>query len=135
MIRKTIRANSHAVQCVENVIVMEHRWGSFSSNSDSHDTANATSLLDGSKKFDLIIGSDVAYREYLYDPLIRSIQQFSHSQTISLVGVTMSDTTPEFFHRLDRAGFIWQKFADSLLAPEFRGTTFGIFAIQQQRKR
>lgn len=133
LIRKILQANPSALKCVDNLSVTEHRWGTFPSSSNI--ISDDAFVLDGTKKFDLIVGSDVAYRECLYDPLIRSIQQFSHSRTIVLIGVTMIDTTPEFFHRLDRAGLVWQKFADHLLDPEFRGTTFGVFAIQRKEKR
>ena len=133
LIRTIIQANPNAMKCVDNLSVMEHRWGMFPSNS-SEVSKNAI-VLDGTKKFDLIVGSDVAYRESLYDPLIKSILQFSHSHTVTLIGVTMIDTTPEFFHRLDRAGLFWQKFADHLLEPKFRGTTFGIIAIQRKEER
>jgi predicted nicotinamide N-methyase len=133
MIRKIIEANPSAMKCVDNLSIIEHRWGTFPTSS-TIETGDAV-VLDGTRKFDLIVGSDVAYREYLYDPLIRSIKQFSHSRTVALIGVTMIDTTPEFFHRLDRADLVWQKFADHLLESDFRGTTFGVMAIQQKAKR
>ena len=91
-------------------------------------------IRHGHYKFDLIIGSDVAYRKELYDPLIRSLREFSDENTVSLIGVTMLDTTPSFFHKLNKAGFRYEKFADHLLEPEFRGTTFGVFAIQKRTK-
>lgn len=138
MIRKTIAENSHACSTVRKVTVMEHLWGVFS-DVNSTERANGEVNIDlavrgGTVKFDLIIGSDVAYRDFLYDPLIRSIQQFSHPQTVSLIGVTMSDTTPDFFARLDQAGMAYQKFADFLIEPEYRGTTFGIFVIQPKQQ-
>jgi len=120
-IRETVAANQDAIRNVKRVTVKEHVWGSFPSNEDGSPTPS---------KFDLIIGSDVAYREHLYDPLIKSIRHYSHSNTVSLIGVTMADTTPEFFERLNAEGFVYQKFADHLLEPEFRGTTFAIFAIR-----
>jgi predicted nicotinamide N-methyase len=133
LMRKIVKANPSAMKCVDNLFIMEHRWGAFPtiSNIGTDDTI----ALHGEQKFDLIVGSDVAYREHLYDPLIRSIKQFSHSRTVTLIGVTMVDTTPEFFHRLDRANLSWQKFADHLLESNFRGTTFGVFAIQQKKEK
>lgn len=117
-IEETILLNKESTKFIEAISVREHVWGSFTKD-------------DGDEgKVDLIIGSDVAYREHLYDPLIESLKYFSHSKTVSLIGVTMADTTPAFFDRLNEEGFLFRKFADHLLEPEFRGTTFGIFAIR-----
>jgi predicted nicotinamide N-methyase len=139
MIQRTIKNNLHMLPYSENITIMEHQWGVFNNEtstnifeSTSETKTNSKIILDGTKKFDLIIGSDVAYRDYLYTPLIQSLQQFSHEETISLIGVTMVDTKPEFFHQLDRANFMYQKLADHLIQPQFRGTTFGLFAIQRK---
>ena len=117
-IDETILINKESTKSIGSISVREHVWGSFAEDDG------------GGGKVDLIIGSDVAYREHLYDPLIKSLKHYSHSKTISLIGVTMVDTTPEFFDRLYEEGFVYRKFADHLLEPEFRGTTFGIFAIR-----
>jgi len=69
----------------------------------------------------------------------------------------MADTKPKFFEALGRAGFKYTRLSDGLMRPvrpifaifffsfvficlcitifvkEFRGTTFGIFAIQKKR--
>jgi predicted nicotinamide N-methyase len=146
LIQKTIQNNLHAMECVDNLTIQEHQWGVFTDsnicNTEStvslNDNINGTAVfsnnpiaLDGTTKFDFIIGSDVAYHESLYQPLLQSLQQFSHDDTISLIGITMTDTKPAFFHQLDYHGFMYQKLADHLLDPPFRGTTFGIFAIQK----
>jgi len=156
LIRTTIRANQHLLCTVVengdndnddknegsnfiNVHVVEHRWGEFyregNSSNESDVDSNSGLLVDrvlqGRHIFDMIIGSDVAYREDLYEPLIASLQQFSDERTLSLVGVTMADTTPAFFRMLRKAGFAYRRLADRLMDPEFRGTTFGIFLIQK----
>ena len=120
--QETMALNHEATKCINAISVEEHVWGIFPDDDDDE------AKLCG--KFDLIIGSDVAYRECLYDPLIKSLLHFSHSKTVSLIGVTMADTTPAFFDRLHEQGFVYQKFADHLLEPEFRGTTFAVFAIR-----
>ena len=117
-IEETILLNKESTQFIEALSVREHAWGSFAE--DDSDEG----------KIDLIIGSDVAYREHLYDPLIKSLKYYSHSKTVSLIGVTMADTTAAFFDRLHEEGFLYRRFADHLLSPEYRGTTFGIFAIR-----
>ena len=148
LIHKTICRNLRTMACVENVAIQEHQWGVFNDNSISCSTESIASLdgnitknrgfsndmivLDGTTKFDLIIGSDVAYHETLYQPLLQSLQQFSHKNTVSLIGITMTDTKPSFFHQLDCNGFTYQKLADHLLDSQFRGTAFGIFAIQKR---
>mmetsp|Transcript_26515 Transcript_26515/g.41137 ORF Transcript_26515/g.41137 Transcript_26515/m.41137 type:complete len:108 (+) Transcript_26515:5744-6067(+) len=94
--------------------------------------SNQSSQFCWTKKFDFIFGSDLAYRNSLHAPLIASLNMFSHSHTISLIGVTMLDTTPAFFTALDKAGFCFERLADGLLDPQFRGGTFGIIAIQKK---
>jgi len=83
-------------------------------------------------RYDFIFGSDLAYRDYLHDPLISSLLQLSHQHTICLIGVTMSDTRPVFFDKLTEAGFLYQRLADHYLEGHFRGGTFGIFVIMRR---
>jgi hypothetical protein len=110
---------------------VEHHWGEFEQNTVGDDSLEAQ-LRQGRYKFDVIVGSDVAYRDDLYEPLIASLLQYSHSETISLIGVTMNDTKPAFFHKLREAGFRYERLADHLMDPQFRGNTFGIFVIQKR---
>ena len=124
-IRATVAANPAATRNVKRgVTVREHEWGCFPDGDGGEAIPS---------KFDLIVGSDVAYREDLYDVLIESIRHYSHAKTVSLIGVTMEDTTTAFFEKLAAAGFAFQRIADHLLEPEFRGTTFAIFAIRLKR--
>jgi predicted nicotinamide N-methyase len=127
LIRATIDANRDACfTTVQSLSVQEHNWGTFASINHDHNGH------DVDPTFDLIVGSDLAYRDYLYDPLIQSIGHYSHARTVSLIGVTMSDTKADFFDKLDQAGFRYQKLADHLIQPQFRGTTFGIFVVQKR---
>lgn len=125
LIRKTLQKNQHILQNT-NVHVVKHKWGDFDGLDDE-----AWTNID----FDLIIGSDVAYREELYDPLIASLQHFVQANTIVLLGVTMADTKAIFFDHLQKAGFRYEKLADCLMPVNFRGTTFGIFVIRKKSKR
>lgn len=152
--------NHHAYHMKNNnkvpTYIMEHMWGQFDNNN------NQTSLNEQQQQlllnlsdccpFDIIIGSDLAYREDLYDPLIRSFDYFcstpspssssssssrttnSTNKTVILLGVTMVDTKPLFFHLLNRYGYIYEKLADHLLQPEFRNPNFGIFIIQKKNR-
>ena len=124
LMEKTMRANMHIVSVgsEQNETgkpyseVKEHRWGEFDEDEE---------------KFDFIFGSDVAYRDWLHEPLIKSLKHYSHAGTISLIGVTMHDTNPQFFALLKENGFTYQRLPDQQMAPEFRGTTFGLFVIQK----
>mmetsp|Transcript_13406 Transcript_13406/g.29116 ORF Transcript_13406/g.29116 Transcript_13406/m.29116 type:complete len:297 (+) Transcript_13406:52-942(+) len=114
-----------------SVIVAEHMWGEFPSNkttkcneSENHNIHN--------EKYDFIFGTDLAYRNSLHKPLIASLVQFSHQHTLCLIGITMTDTQPVFFDLLTKAGFRYEKLADHLLEREFRGSNFGIVAIQRR---
>lgn len=84
------------------IIVTEHIWGSFE-NFEKEDL--------NQEKYDFIFGTDLAYREYLYKPLIASLLRFSHAHTLCLIGVTMNDTHPLFFDLLTDAGFRYQRLA------------------------
>ena len=128
---KTVLANSHIITLDGNnangngngnnhtvyTEVKEHRWGEF------EDDINEDT-------FDFIIGSDVAYRDWLHEPLIQSLKKYSHPGTVSLIGVTMHDTKPQFFKLLKEHGFTYQRIHEHHMAPEFRGVTFGLFVIQ-----
>ena len=120
LIRKTLAANGHLTKMARDVRITEHPWGDFDND-------------DLEQDFDLIVGSDVAYREELYDPLIASLLHFCSANTVVLLGVTMKDTKPEFFELLERSGFVYEKLADHLLELEFRGSTFGIFVLQRKK--
>lgn len=108
--------------CSTNVVVMKHVWGEESEYTTP----------DNNKKYDFIFGSDLAYRNSLHIPLISSLVRFSHQHTLCLIGVTMNDTQPIFFDLLIQAGFKYERLADHLLESEYRGGSFGIFAIQRR---
>jgi predicted nicotinamide N-methyase len=142
MIRQTLATNSHIVQADDKkdqvpIHVLEHMWGEFQPAETNAALESATfpdRVTQGKHQFDLIIGSDVAYRRELYEPLIASLQQYCHAQTVCLIGTTMNDTTPSFFRLLTKAGFVYERFADHLLHPEFRGKTFGVFVIRKKEQ-
>jgi Lysine methyltransferase len=134
----SFEGNDNTVDLSRFATVQEYLWG---------DTSTADNSVATSGAFDLIIGSDLAYRAELHDPLIAALQHFhatpsassspsssasSESTTTTLLGVTMTDTKPLFFQKLVQAGFQYEKLADHLLQPEFRGggsRQFGIFVI------
>ena len=154
MIRTTLEANAHLLGSDDNtdpspscrVQVLEHLWGEFQEPTISHtndfgrkesgetikEGIRPEQVQEGTCTFDLIVGSDLAYRKELYDPLIASLQRFSSPHTVSMIGVTMADTTPSFFRKLSDAGFTYVRMADHLMDREFRGNLFGIFLISKK---
>jgi len=124
MIRKTMGANQHLLNNKETTICL-HKWGDFSN----------LQHLQSDCSFDLIVGSDVAYREDLYDPLICTLNKICRIDTVVLLGVTMADTRPIFFDMLQRHGFMYLKLSERLVDAEFRGNTFGIFIMKERPKR
>lgn len=115
--------------------IVEHVWGQFEVFHSSNSNVSASSKIKlelNKTQFDLIIGSDLAYRQELYNPLVQSLLHFSTDKTTSLIGVTMVDTTPDFFILLEQSGFRYERLAEHLLMPEYRGSTFGVFVIQKK---
>ena len=124
--------------------VEEYLWGedySFGGGRSSNSSGDRSSEgehqneSEESPTFDLIIGSDVAYRDHLHDPLIAALDEFCVPQhTVALIGVTMSDTKPIFFEKLTKRGFGYEKLADHLLGDEFctSNRQFGVFSISKR---
>jgi predicted nicotinamide N-methyase len=118
--------------------VEEYLWGeeyNFGGGRTSNRSGDKISGHQQSKSFDLIIGSDVAYRDHLHDPLIAALDEFCVPQhTVALIGVTMSDTKPIFFEKLTERGFCYEKLADHLLGDEFctSNRQFGVFSISKR---
>ena len=127
LMRKTMLANGHVVNLDGKsadagkimVEVKELHWGK--ADNDFKD-----------EKFDFIFGTDVVYRDYLHEPFIETLKTYSHSGTISLIGVTMLDTKPRFFKLLKENGFNYERLHENHMPPDFKGTTFGLFAVQMK---
>lgn len=117
--KATLNSDTHNESSQTKAFITEHKWGVV----EGDDSVVGT--------FDFIFGSDLAYRDSLHAPLISSLDRLSHENTVSLIGVTMTDTKPSFFQSLKKAGFRYERLSDYMLEPEFRGTTFGLFVIQR----
>ena len=131
LITKTFLANSNVwsrMHTDENVFEGNLEGGSATVQVQAYDWGTDES----EKKYDFIFGTDLAYRNSLHGPLIKSLLELSHKNTVILIGVTMSDTQPRFFYLLTKSGFRYEKLSDHLLDPEFRGRNFGIIAIQKR---
>jgi predicted nicotinamide N-methyase len=143
-----------------NIHVMVLDWGvsfaetsvstaNVNSDKDDTDTGTSTSTAKGYTTdelstywkthaclpfdADILVGSDVVYHEDLYDPFIKTLSRLSSSHTVTLLGVTMVDTTPTFFDMLNKAGFVYERIQDALMDVSFRGNTFGLFVVQKKQ--
>ena len=142
LIQQTMDANPHLWKNNNNtqVFVREHTWGDFANIHDPESSSWPDS-------FDIILGSDVAYHERLYRPLLASLDRFMpppanndnnkhhHPSTLLLLGCTMNDTTPEFFDLLQDTGFRYQLLQHDLLPAELQGNVFGVFLVQRRRRK
>lgn len=127
LIRATIESNlEHLQQVSPNIsfVVTEHVWV------DPFSTEPKDSPLRD--RYDFIFGTDVAYRDKLHDPLISSLKRFFHQRTVCLIGVTMLDTSTQFFSKLSEAGFRYERISDNLLDDKFEGDIFGLFIITRE---
>mmetsp|Transcript_23851 Transcript_23851/g.58338 ORF Transcript_23851/g.58338 Transcript_23851/m.58338 type:complete len:178 (-) Transcript_23851:27-560(-) len=118
--RNGIESDGNSDASSSKVLVEEYLWGP---------TTPETSTTIKDNSFDLIIGSDLAYRNELHDPLIASILAASNADTVTLLGVTMRDTRPIFFQKLIAAGLKYERLADHLLENLYRGKRFGVYVI------
>ena len=78
----------------------------------------SSSSSSSSSSFDFIVGSDLAYNPSLYAPLIRALAANSSAHTVTLLGVTRSDTGAGFWSALGAAGFEFYRVPDWELARE-----------------
>lgn len=85
--------------------------------------------------FDCILGTDLAYNPVLYRPVVAALKANSHAGTVTLLGVTRSDTGREFFELLEAEGFEYYKVPDTEVAGKFDGSAanFGLFVIFLRR--
>jgi hypothetical protein len=50
----------------------------------------------------------------------------------ALIGICMHDTTVKFFEQLEARGFVYERLRDCMIDEKFRGTIFGLFAIEKK---
>lgn len=55
--------------------------------------------------FDVVVGTDVAYCQELYGPVVHALCRLSGPHSLILLGVTRTDTNPRFFQLLQEEGF------------------------------
>lgn len=93
LIRRNAETNAIISAPTTKVTVLEYDW--------LNDDVNHLEPLP----FDVIIGTDVAYCEELYEPVVAALRRIAGPETLILLGVTRTDTRPPFFRLLQEAGF------------------------------
>lgn len=86
--------------------------------------------------FDVVLGTDLAYREELFLPVVRALLAASDAHTVTLLGVTRSDTGPAFFDLLRQHGFEYYRVPDWEMKGKSESgavANFGLFFIFKQR--
>ena len=123
LMRSTVARNEGTVKdCASRVQVEELLWGN--GNGGTKERLGT---------FDLIFGTDVAYRDYLHAPLIETIDELLAPGGTCILGISLCDTTPSFFDKLEEKGFRYEKVNDELIDPKFRGDMFALIVIERRR--
>ncbi len=78
------------------------------------------------------------YRENLYEPLIRTIEAKSHSNTKIFLGMTRAFVSPKFFQLLEKHNFVYRKVSKQMIEHsrlhnkrKHDTTLIGIFMIEK----
>ncbi|OWZ21572.1 hypothetical protein PHMEG_0003864 [Phytophthora megakarya] len=133
-LQRNVQRNAGAVREGVKVHVSELSWGS-----SEQETCLLESIAtnDGSDniedvRVDVILGTDVAYLQELYDPLLHTMNRLVTTRTLILLGLNRADTQLTFFHQLERDGFEYYKIPDFKLPREYWGRDFGLLEIRRQ---
>ncbi|KAI9915506.1 hypothetical protein PsorP6_006983 [Peronosclerospora sorghi] len=128
-LRRNVERNAKAIRADVQVHVTELCWGS-----SEQETSLLEMTMDGTDapQVDVILGTDVAYREELYDPLLHTINRLATWRTLILLGLNRADTKLKFFHKLEQTGFEYYKISESNLVRERWSREFGLFEIRRR---
>eukprot|EP00904_Undaria_pinnatifida_P005369 jgi/Undpi1/1962/HiC_scaffold_12.g05349.m1 len=120
---------SHLDICRKNVTrnVEDNETGSCPVKVQAYDWTEKVPAELGAMPFDIILGTDVAYYEHLYTPFIEALDRTAGPDTLILLGVTRTDTGPDFFDALDKAGFEYN------LVDQATHKGFGLFTVCRER--
>ncbi|CAM9884417.1 unnamed protein product, partial [Phaeothamnion confervicola] len=102
------------------VCAVEYSWG--------HDAAHLV------PPFDVVLATDasVAYFPHLHDPLIAALRDTTDCDSVVILGVTRIDTGPDFFRKLEKAGFEYYALGEEAFGSDYRGSGFGLFTVFRQ---
>lgn len=71
------------------------------------------------------------YREDLYTPLVRTLLDLMHSDSICFLGSTKQFTTPVFFQLVNKYGLVYKKMPHGSMPSS--DENIGIFVIHRRR--
>eukprot|EP00644_Phytophthora_capsici_P000465 jgi/Phyca11/13746/fgenesh1_pg.PHYCAscaffold_4_\ len=130
-LHRNVERNSGALRPGVQMHVSELSWGNV-----EQETSLLESIADsnGEAQVDVILGTDVAYLQELYDPLLHTMNRLATSRTLILLGLNRADTRLTFFRQLERDGFEYYKIPDLKLPQEYWGRDFGLFEIRRSRQ-
>ncbi|CAI5727416.1 unnamed protein product [Peronospora destructor] len=132
---RNVKRNAKAVRSGVQVHVLELSWGSLEQEMSLMEVFAATD--DGTNnhraaQVDVILGTDVAYQQELYGPLLDTMNRLATPRTLILLGLNRADTEFTFFHQLERDGFEYYKIPNCKLPKEYWGREFGLFEIRRR---
>ncbi|CEG44827.1 Putative N2,N2-dimethylguanosine tRNA methyltransferase [Plasmopara halstedii] len=135
-LQRNVERNARAVRTGVQVHVSELSWGSLEQEMDLLESMAVTSDVNDNKikaasQIDVILGTDVAYLQELYDPLLHTINHLATSRTLILLGLNRVDTSHAFFQQLEQNGFEYYKIPDFKLPKNYWGRDFGLFEIRR----
>ncbi|CAI5738068.1 unnamed protein product [Hyaloperonospora brassicae] len=135
-LRRNVKRNAGAMRSDVQVHVSELSWGSSEQQTTLLETIASRTTggteHSGAAQVDVIVGTDVAYLQELYDPLLQTINRLATSRTVILLGLNRDDTGVAFFQQLERDGFEYYRIPDAKLPQEYWGRDFGLFDIRRR---
>ncbi|CAH0479908.1 unnamed protein product [Peronospora belbahrii] len=132
---RNVERNAGAVRSGVQVHVLELSWGSLEQETNLLELFTSTDHDSDNHKaaqIDVILGTDVAYQQELYDPLLHTMNRLATSRTLILLGLNRADTEFTFFRQLERHGFEYYRIPDFKLPKEYWGHEFGLFEIRRR---
>uniref|UniRef100_A0AAV1TS95 Uncharacterized protein n=1 Tax=Peronospora matthiolae TaxID=2874970 RepID=A0AAV1TS95_9STRA len=135
-LRRNVKRNAGKVRPGVQVHVLELSWGSSEQQTSLLEMVASTNAAGSetlkAAQVDVILGTDVAYMQELYVPLLHTINRLATSRTVILLGLNRDDTGVAFFQQLERDGFEYYRIPDSKLPKEYWGRDFGLFEIRRR---
>lgn len=135
-LHRNVERNAPVVRTGVQVHVSELRWGSLEQEIALLESIAGTSCgksvnIDAAPQVNVILGTDVAYLQELYDPLLHTMNHLATSRTLILLGLNRTDTRHTFFQQLEQIGFEYYRIPDCKLPPTYWSCDFGLFEIRR----
>eukprot|EP01031_Cornospumella_fuschlensis_P026954 gene26954-32568_t len=86
------------------------------------------------EKFDVILALECLYREFLYEPLIKTMLNYSHEHGIMILGVTRAFVKSSFFDLLQKYGLSFRKLPAEMLGRHMPyDASIGLFVLKRKQ--